>query len=134
MVNAEVRRQSCEGPVTARMQKSGLGPRCARNIHKAEVRLFANWNSWSLDGLFSAVVLPFPSIWSQNPCYWGRSLAHDVVVEYSPQTGGFADMHERVTRAVVAKRLATLMGLPMGANTTALPSTLVDSISSRAIP
>jgi hypothetical protein len=37
-------------------------------------------------------------------------LAHDVVVEYSPHTGGFADTHERVTRAVVAKRLATLMG------------------------
>lgn len=37
-------------------------------------------------------------------------MAHDVVVEYSPHTGGFADTHERVTRAVVAKRLATLMG------------------------
>jgi hypothetical protein len=41
-------------------------------------------------------------------------LAHDVVVEYSPQTGGFADTHERVTRAVVAKRLATLMGFAYG--------------------
>jgi hypothetical protein len=37
-------------------------------------------------------------------------LADDVVVEYSPQDGGFVDMHERVTRAAVAKRLAALMG------------------------
>jgi hypothetical protein len=37
-------------------------------------------------------------------------LAHDVVVEYSPQTGGFSDTHERITRAMVAKRLAALIG------------------------
>jgi hypothetical protein len=29
-------------------------------------------------------------------------LAHDVVVEYSPQTGGFSDTHERITRAMIA--------------------------------
>ncbi|GEO17905.1 DUF3182 family protein [Microvirga aerophila] len=37
-------------------------------------------------------------------------MLHDVVVEYSPQAGGFADAHERVTRAEIAKRLAALMG------------------------
>jgi Protein of unknown function (DUF3182) len=37
-------------------------------------------------------------------------LRHDVVVEYSPQAGGFADTHERITRAQIAKRLAALMG------------------------
>jgi hypothetical protein len=37
-------------------------------------------------------------------------LRHDVVVEYSPQAGGFADTHERITRAEIAKRLAVLMG------------------------
>jgi hypothetical protein len=37
-------------------------------------------------------------------------LAHDVVVEYSPQTGGFSDTHERITRAMIAKRLAALIG------------------------
>ena len=37
-------------------------------------------------------------------------MAHDVVVEYSPQAGGFADTHERITRAEIAKRLAALMG------------------------
>ena len=41
-------------------------------------------------------------------------MAHDVVVEYSPQTGGFADTHERVTRAVVAERLAALKGFAYG--------------------
>jgi hypothetical protein len=33
-----------------------------------------------------------------------------VVVEYSPQGGGFADTHERITRAAVAQRLAALTG------------------------
>jgi hypothetical protein len=37
-------------------------------------------------------------------------LAHGVVVEYSPQGGGFADTHERITRAAVAQRLAALTG------------------------
>jgi hypothetical protein len=37
-------------------------------------------------------------------------LAHGVVVEYSPHGGGFADTHERITRAAVAKRLAALTG------------------------
>jgi hypothetical protein len=41
-------------------------------------------------------------------------LAHDVVVEYSPQTGGFSDTHERITRAMVAKRLAALIGFAYG--------------------
>jgi hypothetical protein len=45
---------------------------------------------------------------------WGRSLAHNVVVDYSPQIGGFADTHERITRAMVAKRLAVLMGFDYG--------------------
>jgi hypothetical protein len=36
-------------------------------------------------------------------------LVRDVVVEYSPQAGGFADTHERVSRAEVARRLAALM-------------------------
>jgi hypothetical protein len=40
----------------------------------------------------------------------GLSLLHDVVVEYSPQSGGFANAHERIARAGVAKRLAALMG------------------------
>ena len=33
-----------------------------------------------------------------------------MVVEYSPQGGGFADTHERITRAAVAQRLAALTG------------------------
>jgi Protein of unknown function (DUF3182) len=37
-------------------------------------------------------------------------LRHDVVVEYSPQAGGFTDTHEHITRAEIAKRLAALMG------------------------
>jgi hypothetical protein len=37
-------------------------------------------------------------------------LAHGVVAEYSPQGGGFADTHERITRAAVAQRLAALTG------------------------
>ena len=37
-------------------------------------------------------------------------MAHHVVVEYSPQAGGFADTHERITQAQIAKRLAVLMG------------------------
>ncbi|MGF9764581.1 DUF3182 family protein [Microvirga sp. 0TCS3.31] len=37
-------------------------------------------------------------------------MAHGVVVEYSPQGGGFADTHERITRAAVAQRLAALTG------------------------
>jgi hypothetical protein len=37
-------------------------------------------------------------------------LLHDVVVEYSPQAGGFTDTHERITRAETAKGLAALMG------------------------
>jgi hypothetical protein len=37
-------------------------------------------------------------------------LLQDVVVEYSPQAGGFADAHEHITRAEIAKRLAALMG------------------------
>jgi hypothetical protein len=41
-------------------------------------------------------------------------LAHDVVVEYSPQAGGFSDTHERITRAMVAKRLAALIGFAYG--------------------
>ena len=36
-------------------------------------------------------------------------MAHDVVVEYSPEASGFCDTHERITRASVAKRLAALM-------------------------
>ena len=36
-------------------------------------------------------------------------MAHDVVVEYSPQSGGFTDTHERITRAGIARRLAALM-------------------------
>src|SRR3712207_3874815 len=40
----------------------------------------------------------------------GPILAHNVVVEYSLQAGGFADTHERISRAEVAKRLAVLMG------------------------
>ena len=32
------------------------------------------------------------------------------MIEYSPQTGGFADRHERITQTAVAKRLADLMG------------------------
>jgi hypothetical protein len=45
-----------------------------------------------------------------NPFEWGHSLVQDVVIEYSPQTGGFADRHERITQTAVAKRLADLMG------------------------
>jgi hypothetical protein len=41
---------------------------------------------------------------------WGRHLAHGVVVEYAPRGGGFADTHERITRAAVAQRLAALTG------------------------
>ncbi len=37
-------------------------------------------------------------------------MAQDVVVEYSPQRGGFTDTHERVTRAEIAQRLAALLG------------------------
>lgn len=37
-------------------------------------------------------------------------MAHDVVVEYSPEDGGFSDTHERITRAMIAKRLAALIG------------------------
>src|SRR5918998_1639128 len=40
----------------------------------------------------------------------GLSLPHDVVVEYSLQSGGFANTHERITRAGIARRLAALMG------------------------
>jgi hypothetical protein len=37
-------------------------------------------------------------------------LAQGVVVKYSSHGGGFADTHERITRAAVAKRLAALTG------------------------
>ena len=37
-------------------------------------------------------------------------MIHDVVVEYAPQTGGFADTHERITRTAIAKRLAGVLG------------------------
>ena len=37
-------------------------------------------------------------------------MVHGAVVEYSPHEGGFADTHERITRAAVAKRLAALSG------------------------
>lgn len=37
-------------------------------------------------------------------------MTHDVVVEYAPHTDGFADTHERITRAEIARRLAALMG------------------------
>ncbi|WP_245435330.1 DUF3182 family protein [Microvirga calopogonii] len=40
----------------------------------------------------------------------GLHLAHGVVVEYSPHGSEFADPHERITRAGVAQRLATLTG------------------------
>ncbi len=72
--------------------------------------LFVNRNSWPLGGLIFATVLPFRSGGSQNPFARGLSLAHDVVVEYSPQAGGFADTHERITRVGIARRLAALIG------------------------
>ncbi|WP_246529256.1 DUF3182 family protein [Microvirga zambiensis] len=37
-------------------------------------------------------------------------MVHDVVVEYAPQTGGFADLHERITRTAIAKQLAGVLG------------------------
>ena len=37
-------------------------------------------------------------------------MAQGVVVKYSSHGGGFADTHERITRAAVAKRLAALTG------------------------
>lgn len=40
----------------------------------------------------------------------GLHLAQSVVVDYSPQGGGFGDPHERITRAAVAQRLAALTG------------------------
>jgi hypothetical protein len=59
-------------------------------------------------GFYNGSAVPFCRI----PKTFARELglAHDVVVEYSPQTGGFTDTHERITRATVAKRLAALMG------------------------
>ena len=51
----------------------------------------------------------FPQ-WRCRSLVWGLHLAHGVVVEYSPQGGGFADTHERITRAAVAQRLAALTG------------------------
>jgi hypothetical protein len=59
-------------------------------------------------GFYNGSVVPFCRI----PKTFARELglAHDVVVEYTPQTGGFTDTHERITRATVAKRLAALMG------------------------
>src|SRR4029079_1472631 len=39
-----------------------------------------------------------------------RTVARDVVVEYSPQESGFTDVHERMTRTVTARRLAALKG------------------------
>ena len=58
-------------------------------------------------GLCDGSVVPFCRI----PKTFARELglAHDVVVEYSPQSGGFTDTHERITRAGIARRLAALM-------------------------
>jgi hypothetical protein len=59
--------------------------------------------------LVSATALPFTRIGYER-FRMGLHLAHDVVVAYSPQGGGFGDTHERITRAAVAQRLAALTG------------------------
>jgi hypothetical protein len=58
--------------------------------------------------LVSATALPF-TLMGHERFRMGLHLAQGVVVEYSSHGGGFADTHERITRAAVAQRLAGVL-------------------------